>query len=244
MEILLAGKPVLRLTDCEMHSHDCYEMILNTSGVGVDTIGDKDYPFEPGTIRLIPPNMPHRKTAKDGFTDIFLHTTGFDIYWGNNEPLTFKDDANHTIEHLMEMIHFRWVNTESGDIIVDRMYQVIKSLLTEWYGRPQKDEMVEYIKEKIALSFNDPEFSMHELLLSTGYSIDHIRRRFIACTGVTPGKYLTLKRINYAKQMLAQADSLRMSIAEIAVSSGYYDTKYFSRIFKAETGKKPSQWRY
>ena len=41
------------------HKHDCYELILYLSGSGVATVDGQDYPFSPGSLALVPPEVPH-----------------------------------------------------------------------------------------------------------------------------------------------------------------------------------------
>ena len=48
------------------------------------------------------------------------------------------------------------------------------------------------------------------------------------------------KRIAYAKRLLTQTDA---SVKEIAVSVGYVDQLYFSRIFKKKERVSPSVYR-
>ena len=53
-------------------------------------------------------------------------------------------------------------------------------------------------------------------------------------------KYILAIRINKAESLLLTTD---MNITEIAISSGFTDANYFSRVFKKETGKSPSKYR-
>lgn len=58
--------------------------------------------------------------------------------------------------------------------------------------------------------------------------------------GITPIKYMQRYRVNQAKQLLKNTDQ---TIAEIAMSVGFTDSGYFSRIFHRETGTSPEQFR-
>lgn len=58
----------------DLHTHNCYEIILNTEGEGIATIGNQEYPFTPGSIHVIPPNVPHAKRSAKEFRDLYLHT--------------------------------------------------------------------------------------------------------------------------------------------------------------------------
>ncbi len=53
-------------------------------------------------------------------------------------------------------------------------------------------------------------------------------------------RILSSLRLTQAKHMLAETD---YSITEIGFSLGFSDTAHFSRVFKQETGRKPSEFR-
>ncbi|MBQ8137582.1 MAG: helix-turn-helix transcriptional regulator, partial [Clostridia bacterium] len=58
--------------------------------------------------------------------------------------------------------------------------------------------------------------------------------------GMTPLDYLTLLRSERAKVLLEQTD---MSIRDISLQVGYYDSGSFIRRFKQVTGETPLQYR-
>ena len=58
--------------------------------------------------------------------------------------------------------------------------------------------------------------------------------------GLTPNRYIVLKRIGSAKELLQSGS---FSVSDTAELCGYSDVYYFSRVFKAETGVTPSEWR-
>ena len=65
-------------------------------------------------------------------------------------------------------------------------------------------------------------------------------RRFHEVCGMSPHKYLVKRRIEAATHYLENTD---LPLAEIAENSGFYDTAHFTRIFKAETGVSPVNYR-
>jgi YesN/AraC family two-component response regulator len=74
-----------------------------------------------------------------------------------------------------------------------------------------------------------------------GYNYAYISRLFKKKTGVTMNKYITDKKVELAKMLIVENDKL--SFREIASMCGYADAKYFSRVFKNETGFTPSEYR-
>ena len=56
--------------------------------------------------------------------------------------------------------------------------------------------------------------------------------------GLTPGQFIAKARITAASSLLRDTDK---SVAEIAVSCGFYDHSAFTRAFRKVTGTTPSQ---
>jgi len=73
-----------------------------------------------------------------------------------------------------------------------------------------------------------------------GVSESHLTRCFRQEIGISPMNYLTRYRIRQAKTLL---DSTHQSVTEIALSTGFSSTAYFSRVFQQEVGMPPSSYR-
>ena len=74
---------------------------------------------------------------------------------------------------------------------------------------------------------------------SLGMTNQSLRRKILAITGQTGGKYLLTIRMKYAKELLAKG---RYAIWQVAMKCGYDDANNFSRTFKREVGLKPSEY--
>lgn len=67
----------------------------------------------------------------------------------------------------------------------------------------------------------------------------HLIRAFTAKTGVSPGKYITRVRVEYAKLLLRGGDA---SVTYVAEASGFANANYFAKVFRKETGMTPSEY--
>ncbi len=56
----------------------------------------------------------------------------------------------------------------------------------------------------------------------------------------TPARYITLQKIEYAKELLRMP---HLSVMEVAERCGFSDVYYFSKVFKKETGSTPTDFR-
>jgi AraC-like DNA-binding protein len=74
-----------------------------------------------------------------------------------------------------------------------------------------------------------------------GLSVYHFARAFKQTAGVTPHSYLVQRRVEQAQQMLARTD---LSLAEIALATGFSDQSHFARHFRQMIGLTPGQFRW
>ena len=200
-------------------------------------------------IHIIPPKTPHSKRAAAGFRDLYLHTDGLrragyapQAEPPLAEPLILTDDASHTVESLMSILLSRYLLNSRIDAVTETLFDAVLQLIDERRREAAPDPVVGALVRVIASSYNNPEFQVTDALIATGYSKDHIRRRFHDVTGMTPNAYLTNVRMRYAQRLLSQRDKLRLPIREIALMCGYYDVAYFCRAFRKHTGETPSDY--
>ncbi|MFD1627735.1 helix-turn-helix transcriptional regulator [Azospirillum griseum] len=85
----------------------------------------------------------------------------------------------------------------------------------------------------------DSPVELSDLAGAVGLSRFHLLRVFRAAVGTTPHGYLTDRRVRRAKRLLDGPETL----ADIALSCGFCDQAHFSRVFKAQVGVSPGQYR-
>jgi AraC-like DNA-binding protein len=227
------------------HDHAAWEIVLNLLGTGYSIIGETYFEFGPGTIICQPPNIPHTKMSEEGFIDVYIQKTSFPLARPaeENGPLLFQDDSDKSFETLIMMAHKAYhAGNNNHKMLVESLSEAMDQLLISWKNDDPDEKDIDQLKNKLIESFSNPEFTTSELLAEGPYSNDHLRRRFKKSTGQTPVEYLTNLRIEYAKKLMSENTLLRYSIAEIGVMSGYYDSHYFSRIFKKKTGITPADY--
>jgi AraC family transcriptional regulator len=82
--------------------------------------------------------------------------------------------------------------------------------------------------------------SIAELAEACGLSPGHFKRAFKVTTGMPPHRWLTMRRIELAKTLLMAG---KLSISDIAVSSGFADQSHMSRVFSRIVGVPPGSWQ-
>lgn len=73
---------------------------------------------------------------------------------------------------------------------------------------------------------------------ATGLDRYAIARHFRACLGVSPHRYLTLRRLDRAKSLVRGG----ASIADTAIACGFADQAHLTRQFKSAFGITPGRW--
>lgn len=95
---------------------------------------------------------------------------------------------------------------------------------------------INYLEEH----FVDSGLSNEQLAAVSGVSTVYFRKLFTEKFGVSPQRYIRTLRIETAKDLLREHNSL--SISQIAEIVGYDSIYHFSRIFKQETLQTPSEY--
>lgn len=101
-------------------------------------------------------------------------------------------------------------------------------------GKPIS-EAVRYIRENYAKAVSQEEVA-DKCNISTAY----LSKLFKEELGIGFTEYLTKVRLEESEKLLADTT---LTIKEVAVTVGYPDEKYYSRLFKKNTGIKPTEYR-
>jgi AraC-like DNA-binding protein len=94
------------------------------------------------------------------------------------------------------------------------------------------------IKNYISEHYRD-DIQHQDLERVCGYSRNYIITQFKGTFGMSPMQYLTLTRVQKAKELAVQS---QLSISEIAALVGYSDVHTFGKMFKKKTGTSLSQF--
>lgn len=82
--------------------------------------------------------------------------------------------------------------------------------------------------------------SLTQLARLAQCSVVHLRRRFVAVTGVPPARYARAARLARARALLAEGDQ---PIKRIAEQLGFTDVQHFTRCFTEVAGVPPGVYR-
>ncbi len=81
---------------------------------------------------------------------------------------------------------------------------------------------------------------LEDLAAEAGFSAFHFARAFKQSTGMAPHEFVTMRRMERAKELLLAG---RSSVPEIAYAVGYSNVSHFRRLLRRYTGFAPSDLR-
>ena len=161
-------------------------------------------------------------------TLVYTHA---DAFSGNSTALDYYNifmlSSCQSIDDLDELLR------KLCDLLLNRTQEAKEN------EKPEEDEIsqsVRYMEDH----FSDPEISMTAIADSLELSTTRFSMSFKEKMGMTPLEYLTLLRVEKAKELLTGSD---MPIRDVSSQVGYYDSGSFIRRFKQVVGETPLQYR-
>lgn len=152
------------------------------------------------------------------------------VYLYENNQIGLKEQVDDLFITISELVVQEQVSIDNKfinlKIVKHDTKRELYKLITE-----TKDYLNDNLKEKISLDIISKDI---------GISKYYLHRLFTEINGNTPLGYLTIIRLEKAKNKLQYS---KESIFEIAIKCGFDNTPYFSNLFKRFTGFSPTQFR-
>lgn len=99
---------------------------------------------------------------------------------------------------------------------------------------------MERIQSYIMEHFTEPDFYLGAVAEHFSLSLNNLSQQFKRHLGISPAKYITVLKIDQAKELLTKTN---MTIKDIAAHIGYSDSSIFVKNFKTITSLTPNQYR-
>ncbi|MCB0589459.1 MAG: DNA-binding response regulator, partial [Phaeodactylibacter sp.] len=149
----------------------------------------------------------------------------------------FEEEELHVrIQKLLELRrrlqeHYRVSLTGEGDAA---------GKITEASAELPTDPFLDKIRAIIEAHLNDSSFSVGQLCQEAGMSHSQLHRKLSALTGQSATYFIRFLRLQHAKALLNDPE---LTVAAVAFDTGFSDPDYFSKVFRKEFGKTPSEYR-
>lgn len=231
---------------------DHYLIHYVASGKGTYTVNDAVFPLAAGDVFLARPNQRISYSADEqepweyywvGFNGAQANALALQLPFSETQPTHHCENPDAVQQALLNIYLSRGTEPRSEALMIGYLYLFIAELMREAeHTRPHAPgsgaqcvmNAVKYIQFNYSRGIG-----IDEIARAVGVSRSHLYRIFMSEVGQSPIDYLTNYRINEACYLLQDA---QLSVAEIAVSVGFFDQFYFSRVFKKIKGMPPSKY--
>lgn len=153
------------------------------------------------------------------------------------KPLPYEE-LQEKLKEAAQKVSEKYVETQYKEYGKTRLKQM-EQMAQEDEKKTSPEKLVEEVKRYIAEHLEE-ELSAELLAKQVYMSTDYLFRVFKKITFMTLGEYITKERMFYAGEMLKDPE---ISIGRVAMSVGYSNYCYFTRIFKREYGVTPSKYQ-
>jgi len=154
-------------------------------------------------------------------------------------------------EYLKTAIKLQAVDYIEKPVVLDKIREAVGSavsLLLEKTEAPfpeqrfinAENKNVAAVMRYILKNLSDANLSLKSISEFSMLTPAYVCSIFKAETGKTVNRYITDARMEKAKKLLLDK---KLKIHTVAKMAGYADTKYFARLFRKNTGVKPSEFR-
>ena len=258
----------MQLMSVPLHWHDEYEYIIATKGIVTVLVNAEQIELKVGESIFINSECLHGvKSVTD--EDSILRSLVIlpKLIGGSADSIIFQriivplglSEApsyillNNNIDwhkNIANAMLAAWdsITTESYDFENEARYQISKAMrilvdhLSETNHRKSNDILMNRIK--ISITYIEEHFaddiSNRDLLQFLNCSESVLLRSFNQVVGTSPMQFLTNHRIQKAAEMLLTTD---LKSCDIAISCGFHDFSYFTKIFKRTMGMTPIEYR-
>ncbi len=249
--------------EVQVHHHNFYEVFCFLDGDVEYWVEGSIYRLKPGDIMLINPMVLHRPVLKPDckvyerivlwIDTAFLESISsndislsrcFNVKRPDHTVLIRPDSLQRSsvISKLSELVRENYSTDYAGNlcaygIFIQFMVELNRMSVSVGKAAPKGREesgLVSGVLEYISAHYSE-ELSLESLARRFFVSKYHLSHEFSRTVGTSVYRYIMLKRLIIARQMLAQG----VSAGEVSGMCGFNDYTNFFRAFKAEYGINP-----
>ena len=253
----------------DFHVHEHFELLYTLKGSFELTAENRTHTLDKGSVALIHPQEPHATRADDPENTAYLCLKFTpDALYSVNQPLfelkyispfiRFSDRHVHVysadqlhdsgLDALLRAILAERRAEEYGYEMALRAYvgQVLLWFIRDWH-RSRESATVDdrsLIRLQSALTYIDDHLSgelrAQDVADALGMGLSTFSRFFTAAAGMSFPAYVRSRRLSRAALLLSDSD---LSIADVALETGFSTASYLILCFRNQYGMTPSQFR-
>lgn len=231
------------------HRHDTYALGLTLHGVQTFRYRGVERFSMPGNVIVLHPDEVHDGAAGTDagliYRMVYMPPELIGAIDGYSRSLPFVPDpvvGNAELSNTLAYI-LSDLDHEPDDLAKDDAIQRIGTILSREAGAPRKRvtkvaQSAVLRARDFLLSHSDEPVRSATLENITGLDRYALARHFRQLLGTSPHRYLVMRRLGRAKQLLLAGSSL----AGAAVEAGFADQAHLTRHFRDAFGITPGRW--
>ncbi len=231
------------------HRHDTYALGLTLHGVQTFRYRGVERFSMPGNVIVLHPDEVHDGAAGTDagliYRMVYMPPELIGAIDGYSRSLPFVPDpvvANAELSNTLAYI-LSDLDHEPDDLAKDDAIQRIGTILSHKAGAPRKPvtkvaQSAVLRARDFLLSHSDEPVRSATLENITGLDRYALARHFRQLLGTSPHRYLVMRRLSRAKQLLLAGSNL----AGAAVEAGFADQAHLTRHFRDAFGITPGRW--
>ncbi len=237
--------------DSEPHIHACAELFFVLGGVGSLQLQQDTVPLTAGDLITVNPGVPHteRSQEPDPLQYVVLGVDGLELHAGPGGYILLHGFA----QQRQTAVCLDLLTQEAASGRADRaavcqsLLRILLILMTRQHQSvlfPVPAEQKSSRECALVRRYIDNHFK-ESLTLEQLAAVAHLNKFYLSHAfqkeyGVSPIRYLTRRRIQESRFLLAETDH---SLSHIAQVLGFSSLSYFSQCFRRVEGVSPKEYR-
>ncbi len=259
--------------DIGLHEQEFYEINIVTGGSGLHYINNHTVEASVGDVFIIPPKVPHGYIGGADFdvfhiilSDRFMNKyiadlqklPSFYVLFGAEPLMRGRTKAplhlrltseifRSTSNILWEISCYKNYHDTVESLIRSNFALITIGLLCNDYTKSNASSDSDYFKDRAimeSISYIHEHYydkiSVNDLSRIARMSRSSYMNKFKKICKISPSAYITKIRVEAASAMLT---STNLSITDIAIRTGFYDSSHFTRTFEGFYSISPTEYR-
>ena len=220
-----------------------YELMYFYKGNVRLEFDNKSFFIKTGDVIYLPKGVENKRYSIIAESGYGVYNIYFDTSDSLPEEAVHIPLQNEKLKSLFETIYLAWVGKRQGYYYktMQLFYEILQVLIKIQgsYTKHKESAFYASLEEYLIKHFCDGSFNYKELAEISGFSYSYFKKVFIAKYGVSPVKYITQRRMNYACELLSIG---KYTVSDVAQLCGYENVYYFSTVFKKHKGISPKNY--
>lgn len=220
-----------------------YEIVYYLSGENTTVVDGVEIHDCAGSVRYMPKGQSRGRYTVQRLSE---YASCIDVYFDTDSPMPERAVGllkNENLKDKFMKLLDTWQKKDIGYYASSMMifYDIISAFQKQQqsYLSGAQKKYMQKAYEYIVSNYKNPDFNYMELCRAAGPRYAYFSELFKKTFKMSPVRFVTKMRIDYAKELLV---TNRWSVSEIAEMCGFSNAYYFSNVFKKQTGFPPSQY--